>query len=263
MEFGIFPAGDFPYFRPNMRAKKEWFESWFHSPYYELLYYKRDRDEAKGFIDALLNYLNPPAQARFLDLACGSGRHSIYLASKGYRVTGIDLSDELIEKAQASESDNLSFYVHDMRNEFRINYYDYVLNLFTSFGYFDTDHEHVRVLGNVFKGLKPGGTFVLDFFNADKVISTLVKNEIKDLGEVKFNISRTVENGSIIKTITAVSQGKEETFREQVRAYKPAELEDCFKKAGLTVTERFGSYDLKPFTPDSDRFIIVATKTHV
>src|SRR6185503_20035959 len=108
-------------------SKADWFSTWFHSPYYELLYYKRDRSEAKQFLDALLNHLNPAAHAAFLDLACGSGRHSIYLASKGYEVTGIDLSDELIEKAKEHETGNLTFYVHDMRNEFRINYYDYTL----------------------------------------------------------------------------------------------------------------------------------------
>jgi len=128
-------------------TKADWFQSWFHSPYYELLYYKRDRAEAKQFIDALLAHLNPPTHASFLDLACGSGRHSVFLASKGFEVTGIDLSDELIEKAKANESGNLTFYVHDMRNEFRINYYNYTLNLFTSFGYFDSDHDNQRVRG--------------------------------------------------------------------------------------------------------------------
>ena len=246
-----------------MRGKNEWFESWFHSPYYELLYYKRDRTEAKEFIEALLNHLHPAAQARFLDLACGNGRHSVYLATKGYEVTGIDLSDELIEKARADERDNLSFFVHDMRNEFRINYYDYVLNLFTSFGYFDTDHEHVRVLHNVFKGLKRDGSFVLDFFNSEKVIATLVKNETKETNGVRFVISRKAENGFIFKNIMVAANEKEQQFQERVRAYKPNELQHCFEKAGLSIIERFGSYDLKPFTKDSDRLILIATKAHV
>ncbi len=247
-----------------MRGKNEWFESWFHSPFYELLYYKRDRAEAKTFIDALLAHLHPSVQARFLDLACGSGRHSVYLAEKGYEVTGIDLSDELIKKARADERDNLSFYVHDMRNEFRVNYYDYVLNLFTSFGYFDTDHEHVRVLHNVFKGLKSGGAFALDFFNAEKVIATLVKNETQKMNGARFDISRVVENGFLYKNITVVTaNGTEQKFQERVRAYKPDELQHCFSAAGLSITERFGSYDLKPFTKNSDRLILIATKAHV
>jgi len=246
----------------TMPEKNEWFESWFHSPFYELLYYKRDRSEAKEFIEALLNHLRPESHARFLDLACGSGRHSVYLASKGYEVTGIDLSDELIEKARRDERDNLSFYVHDMRNSFRINYYDYVLNLFTSFGYFDTDHEHVRVLHNVFKGLNSGGLFVLDFFNAEKVIAALVKNETKEINGTRFDISRIVENGFIYKNIVVTANGTEQKFQERVRAYLAHELQHCFEEAGLSVTERFGSYDLKPFANDSDRLILIATKGH-
>lgn len=246
-----------------MRGKTEWFESWFHSPYYELLYYKRDRAEAQVFIEALLKQLQPSVGARFLDLACGSGRHSVYLASQGYEVTGIDLSEELIEKARKSERGNLSFFVHDMRNEFRINYDDYILNLFTSFGYFDTDHEHVRVLSNVRKGLKSGGTFVLDFFNAEKVMSTLVKSETKQINGAHFHITRAIENGFIVKNITVRDKDAEYRFQERVRAYKPQELQHCFEDAGLSVTHRFGAYNLQPFTPDADRLILLATKNHV
>lgn len=245
-----------------MNEKNEWFESWFHSPYYELLYYRRDRTEARTFIDALLHYLQPQPRVRFLDLACGSGRHSVYLALKGYAVTGVDLSEELIQKARREESSKLSFYVHDMRNAFRINYYDYVLNLFTSFGYFDTDHEHVRVLTNVFKGLKSGGVFVLDFFNVEKVTATLPQHEVKEVNGVQFDISRTLENGFIFKRIVVKENGKTQTFQERVRAYKPEELQRCFQQAGLTVTARFGSYDLQPFTADSERLILLAKKTH-
>lgn len=245
-----------------MHDKKEWFESWFHSPYYELLYSKRDYAEAGEFIEALLKHLHPKPSARFLDLACGNGRHSVYLASKGFEVTGIDLSDELIQKARRSEHANLSFYVHDMRNVLRINYYDYVLNLFTSFGYFDTDHEHVRVLRNVCKGLKDDGIFVLDFFNAEKVIAELVKRETKEINGVHFAITRREENGFIYKNIVITENGKSQRFQERVRAYQPAELQRCFSEAGLRVTGIFGAYDLKPFTKASDRLIFIATKPH-
>src|SRR5687768_9747212 len=178
---------------------KDWFETWFHSPYYGMLYYNRDRAEAKNFIQNLLNYLNPAPHSYFLDLACGSGRHSTSLASKGFDVTGIDISDELIAEAQKHEHENLQFFVHDMRNEFRINYFNYTLNLFTSFGYFKSTHDNSRVLKNVFKGLKPRGIFVLDFFNSEKIISTLVKQENKQINGANFSIRRAVENDFIVK----------------------------------------------------------------
>jgi len=242
--------------------KTDWFHSWFHSPYYEKLYYKRDRAEAKQFIDALLNELRPPPHAAFLDLACGSGRHAVYLASKGFEVTGIDLSDELIEKAKRHEKDNLSFYVHDMRNEFRINYYDFTLNLFTSFGYFENDHDNQRVVKNVFKGLKLNGIFVLDFFHSEKIISTLVKSERKEVNGTSFEIKREMQDGFIIKTIRVDDHGKSSEFFERVRAFTPGELEKLFDGSGFLIKAKFGSYDLKPFEKNSDRFILIAQKTH-
>ncbi|GIV33191.1 MAG: methyltransferase [Chitinophagales bacterium] len=241
--------------------EKDWYETWFHSPYYEALYYHRDETEARVFIDALVAFLKPAPQSRILDLACGSGRHAVYLASLGYQVTGIDLSAELIEKARSSESDKLEFFVHDMRNEFRINFYNYILNLFTSFGYFKSDHDHKRVLKNIFLGLKSGGRFVLDFFNTVKLSRTLVKHENKHIGKVQFDIQRSLEKGFVIKTIKVVHNGQTYNYLERVRAFTPVELLRLISESGLVVEEQFGSYDLQPYVPQSsDRLIIIARK---
>ena len=117
-------------------ADKTWFKDWFNSPYYHNLYFKRDENEAAAFIDNLVNYLSPAPGSKMLDVACGRGRHSIQLAAKGFDVTGIDLSEDSINYALQFEKDNLHFYQHDMRLPFRINYYDFAFNFFTSFGYF-------------------------------------------------------------------------------------------------------------------------------
>ncbi len=111
-----------------------WFENWFDSPYYHVLYKHRDFSEAELFIDKLIKYFNPNSNSRFLDLGCGKGRHSIYLNKKGYNAVGIDLSEENIAGASQFENENLKFCVEDMRNMDRTNQFDYVLNLFTSFG---------------------------------------------------------------------------------------------------------------------------------
>lgn len=242
--------------------KKNWFETWFHSPYYELLYYHRDREEARLFIDNLLNYLQPSPQAVFLDLACGSGRHAIYIASKGFDVTGVDLSDELIEKARAHEHERLAFFVHDMRNVFRTNYFDFTLNLFTSFGYFESEHDNHRVVRNVFDGLKPGGIFVLDFFNAEYTLASLVKEETKRIGNIEFHITRALEDGYIVKRISVHDSDKTFQFMERVRAFTRQELEAHFTEAGFEIIERFGSYRLEKISDKSDRLILIARKNH-
>src|SRR5688500_1353447 len=125
---------------------KKWFQNWFSSPYYHILYHQRNDEEAEFFIYNLCSYLNPVASSRLLHIACVSGRHWVYLNKKGYDVTGIDLSVSNIRFAQQFENEKLHFYVHDMRYLFYINYFDIAFNLFTSFGYFETEKDHVNAL---------------------------------------------------------------------------------------------------------------------
>ncbi len=90
--------------------KEAWFQEWFNSPYYHLLYNHRDEDEALAFIRRIIVHLQPPITGRMLDAACGRGRHSRALAEKGFDVTGIDLSFESINVAKESENDKLHFF---------------------------------------------------------------------------------------------------------------------------------------------------------
>jgi len=116
--------------------EKEWFESWFDTKYYHILYKNRDYTEAEKFISKLIDFLNPEPDSKFVDIACGRGRHSVYINRLGYSVVGYDLSEESILEAKKHSKKDLKFYTHDMRQIFRTNYFDFALNLFTSFGYF-------------------------------------------------------------------------------------------------------------------------------
>lgn len=219
----------------------QWFESWFDSPWYPILYSHRDYAEAEVFISKLLLALSPAPQARFLDLACGRGRHSIYIHRHGYDVTGLDLSAASIADAQHSATDGLRFAVHDMREPLDAQY-DYILNLFTSFGYFETWDEHVRVLQNVARSLAAGGTFVLDFFNVRKVLSDLVPEQEIDREGIHFSIRKRFENGSIIKNIDLVDGGETHHFQESVKGFDSAQFEELFEAAGLEITHSWGDY---------------------
>ena len=155
-----------------MTDAKPWFKDWFNSPYYHQLYFKRDEAEAAAFINKLIDYLKPSKGDHILDVACGKGRHSIYLNKKGFDVTGFDLSEESIQHNKQFENENLTFYLHDMREVFRSNYFDLVLNLFSSFGYFEKDRDNLRCFIANTTALKPNGTLVFDYFNANKIRST-------------------------------------------------------------------------------------------
>lgn len=244
-----------------MTENENWFESWFASPYYEILYHKRDETEAKQFINSLLNYLKPQSNDSILDLACGSGRHAVYLAAKGFDVTGIDLSENLIAQASKFSRDNLNFYVHDMRNEFRINYFNYTFNFFTSFGYFKSEHDNFRALENVCKGLKRGGIFVIDFFNLNYVKQHLIEEETRKLKDIQFKITRSIENGFVTKHISINHNGKAHHYQEKVQALTLGDFERYFSNMCLSISKVFGDYDLSPFDENkSERLIIIAGK---
>ena len=115
--------------------KPNWFEEWFDSPYYHLLYCNRSAEEAESFIKKLTQKLDLRKGAKVLDVACGKGRHSRTLASLGYDVTGIDLSANSIAFAKNFENAHLKFEVFDMRKTYAAQKFDYVFNLFSSFGY--------------------------------------------------------------------------------------------------------------------------------
>lgn len=240
----------------------KWFKHWFNSPFYHILYQKRDHKEAEFFIDRLTQFLKPSDESRILDIACGKGRHAIYLNEKGYDVTGIDLSEQSIQHAKTYENDRLHFFVHDMRKLFYINYFDIALNLFTSFGYFDTEKDHVNALKTFSKSLKAEGILVIDFFNSNKVIENLIPNESKTLNHIQFNISKKLEEGKIIKDINFEHQNNVYHFQEKVKAFSLADFERILSKANLSIQHKFGNYALEEFdVQNSDRLILICKKS--
>ena len=237
-----------------------WFATWFDSHYYHLLYQHRNDDEAQFFMDNLVQHLQPATEAQILDLACGKGRHSIYLANKGFDVVGVDLSPESIEHAQQFAHDRLQFATHDMREQLSVGPFDYIFNLFTSFGYFPTEEEHVQTLKAMRDGLKnKDSILVIDFFNAHKVIQNLVLAEEKTLSGITFQLNRRVENGYILKDIRFEDKGQQFTFQESVRAFNLNDFKQLLEKAGLELIETFGDYNLSAYDKiNSNRLILIA-----
>ena len=237
------------------------FKVWFDSPYYAILYKERNEDEAAFFLNNLLDFLHPAPCATMLDLACGKGRHALYLNQRGFDVTGIDFSEKNIEHNLKYENNNLSFFVHDMRNLFRINYFDFVYNLFTRFGYFDKEADNENVIKAVSKALKQNGKFIFDFMNVEKTIPELEEHETKIVDGIVFQIRRFVENNFIKKEISFTIHGANYFFMEQVRAYQLADIEKYFNNNDLEIAHLFGDYNLSSFNKHSSkRMILIAEK---
>jgi SAM-dependent methyltransferase len=241
---------------------ENWFQNWFDTPYYHLLYRHRDGNEARDFLARLIDFIGIPQTARVLDLACGKGRHSMELHRLGYEVVGLDLSASSIDEARKFETIGLEFYVHDMRELYWTEHFDAVFNLFTSFGYFHSAEDDQHTINGVADALRPKGIFVLDFLNVNKVVSNMVGEETQMVDGVEFHVSRSLVSGMIEKKITVVDGDNELYFTEQVDALTLNEFTKYFENAGLELEHVFGSYLLEPFNVmTSDRLIMIARKT--
>ncbi|WP_396160116.1 class I SAM-dependent methyltransferase [Flavobacterium sp.] len=243
----------------NSTAKnsENWFSTWFDSPYYHILYKNRNEEEAQVFMDNITHYLNMPENGTILDLACGKGRHSIYLNKLGYQVTGVDLSENSIAIANESSNETLQFKTHDMREPMNETY-DAVFNLFTSFGYFDTFEDNIKTLKAIKDSINEYGFGVIDFFNTNFIIENLVAEETKEIDGITFNIKRFVENQKIIKEIRFEDKGETYNFTEKVSAFTLADFESMMEEAGIYLLEIFGDYKLKKFyKTQSERLIMI------
>ncbi|MBC7625942.1 bifunctional 2-polyprenyl-6-hydroxyphenol methylase/3-demethylubiquinol 3-O-methyltransferase UbiG [Ferruginibacter sp.] len=240
-----------------------WFKNWFNSPYYHQLYFNRDEQEAAKFIDALISHLKPAAGAYMLDVACGKGRHAVHLSEKGFDVTGIDLSEDSIQEALLQQSDKLHFYLHDMRLPFWINYFDYALNFFTSFGYFATQREHDNAIRTIAQSLKKEGCFVLDYLNVHYAEDHLVHQFDKEIDGVNYFITKWFDETHFYKKISVEDEALPEPliYQEKVAKFSLGDFTEMFAYQGLQIQEvfgdyHFGKYDIKK----SPRLIMIARK---
>ncbi|HEX9981076.1 MAG TPA: methyltransferase domain-containing protein [Flavobacterium sp.] len=234
-----------------------WFASWFDTPYYHILYKDRDYAEAQLFMDNITNYLNLPEGAKILDLACGKGRHSVYLNKIGFTVTGADLSENSIASASEYENATLHFKVHDMRQPFDEKF-DAIFNLFTSFGYFEDDADNLRTLVAIKDSLSEYGFAVIDFMNVHQVLKNLVPEETKTVEGIDFHIRRYYLDDHIYKEIAFEDKGESYKFTEKVQALKLEDFESMMDQAGIHLLDIFGDYKLKKYSKnESERLIMI------
>jgi SAM-dependent methyltransferase len=234
-----------------------WYASWFNTPYYHILYKDRDYEEAQAFMDNLTHYLNLPEDAKILDLACGKGRHSIYLNELGYEVTGADLSENSINDASKSANEKLHFVVHDMRISFEEKF-DAIFNLFTSFGYFEDDADNLTTLKAIRDSLSEYGFAVIDFMNVDFVLENLIPEETKTVDGIDFHIKRYEKDNHIYKEISFTDKGENFHFTEKVQALRLADFEKMMEEAEIYLLDVFGDYKLRKFyKAQSERLILI------
>jgi SAM-dependent methyltransferase len=247
----------------SIPSQEAWFRSWFNSTFYHQLYRNRNEREAAGFIQAVLDELEPPPNATMLDLGCGSGRHSKFLAAKGFNVVGLDLANSSIRAASKSASENLRFYRHDMRNPFGFNHFDFVFNFFTSFGYFDTKEENHRVIQNISSALTPQGLVLIDYLNVVYAEQRVVPAEEQNIDGISYHIKRWMDDSHFFKEITIdiTPDRTSATYTERVEKLRLQDFEILFKCHGLRLLKVYGDYQLNDYNVNnSPRLIVMAKK---
>ncbi|WP_396157942.1 class I SAM-dependent methyltransferase [Flavobacterium sp.] len=238
---------------------KTWYSSWFDTPYYHILYKDRNYREAQVFMDNLTHYLNLPEKSKVLDLACGKGRHAIYLNQLGFDVVGADLSENSIAEANKNANETLRFVVHDKREPFEEKF-DAIFNLFTSFGYFEHREDDIKTLTAIKESLSEYGFAVIDFMNSQNVIENLIPEETKEVDGITFHIKRFVIEGFIIKEIDFEDNGETFHFTEKVRAYTLEDFQNMMNETGIYLLDTYGDYKLKKFHKNTSERLIMMFK---
>jgi len=238
-----------------------WYEAWFDSPHYQALYAHRDEREAAAFVDRLLDRLVIEPSSTLADLGCGTGRHARRLAARGHRVLGIDLSAASIALAKRHQTENLWFRRQDMRLPFGSGVFDAVFDLFTSFGYFDDLSDHVTVVENIARALRPGGWVVLDYLNVRVAECRLIPEEVIVRDGISFHLSRWTDATHLFKRIDVGPGTASRAFIERVAKFTRDDFRFLFELCGLRLEATYGDYELNPFVEEtSPRLVLVARK---
>jgi SAM-dependent methyltransferase len=248
-----------------MSFKSESVKSWYESAFghdYLRVYSHRDEREAREHVSLALDRLQWLPGERVLDLGCGSGRHALVLAERDLKVVGLDLSEVLLHRARQDALDRevrVDWLRADMFSLPFSDVFDVVFSFFTSFGYFETDEQNLRVLKNVHRSLKTGGRFWFDYLNIEQVLKNLVPRDEQRIDGLTVVQERWYnhETRRLEKKIVIQDELESREYLESVRAYHPFEIRELMRQAGFECRDVLGDYDGQVFHPDSPRLIMI------
>lgn len=247
-------------------SHKEWWRRLFDTTLYFELYEAQDTELALTQVSQLVTLLALRPHTRILDVGCGYGRHSVELARRGFDVTGVDISDVQLTRAReraAATGVAVDFHRLDGRAlEFEAEF-DAAVSMFLSFGFFETDAEHLAMLQGVSRSLKPGGRFLMDFWNREYEIQRFDRWQVDRTGEI-FELEEwdfDYLQGRLNWTNHAFfPDGRHESWYHSIRAYTVVEMKTLFEQAGLHLDAVYGSLAGTPYSIESQASIFVATK---
>lgn len=246
---------------------KPWYEQSFGQDYMNI-YKHRDWEAAAREVRVMAQWLDLPKGSSVLDIGCGMGRHALALSEAGYEVTGVDLSNVLLKEALSHDGEGrVCWKQGDMRAlPFAEGSFEATVNLFTSFGYFTLEEDNQLVLREIRRVLKEGGTFLIDFLNAEYVARNLVARSERIDEESGLNIveERSISAGWVQKEITVSdceAPDQRRRYLERVRLYSLEWFQKHLKAERLELKCIYGNYDGSSYDREQSPRLIMAGMT--
>jgi len=221
--------------------------------------------EVPTVVDNILKLASPDKAAKILDLCCGVGRHAVEFASRGFEVTGVDLTKAYLDAAkETAEAVGVSpeFVREDVRHFLRPGSYDLCINLFTSFGYFARREDDLLMLGNCAKNLALGGCLIVETIGKELAARDFMKGE--EFERAGWNVKTEYEvvgdwegerNRWILRRGTTCI---DRSF--VLRLYSGYEMKKAMKEAGFASVEIFGGLDGRPYDEKAESLVAVARR---
>jgi len=202
---------------------------------------------------------------KVLDLCCGIGRHSLELARRGFKIVGVDLTQEYLAKARRTakaQGLNIQFIRDDMRRFCQLDYFDTVINLYTAFGYFDNLADDRRILSNTYYSLRKGGTLIIDVIGKE-ILARIFKPRDwqNDNGRIFLQERKLARNWSwIYNKWTVFENGRKHEYKFDHRLYSAAEITALLKDCGFGSVNIYGDLNGADYDHNAKRLIAVAKK---
>jgi SAM-dependent methyltransferase len=251
----------------SLEVDPRWYDGFFEREWLDLVALERDDERTGAEVDWVVEKLGVEPGARVLDLACGHGRHSLELARRGYRVTGVDLSPrslELAREAAAAEGIEVRFVHSDMRELAFEAEFEAAINLFSSFGYLESDDEDRAVLERVARALRTGGGFLIETVSPLGLAARYqarrweqVANGVVMLDDREWDL---VEGRNRALWTFVRPDGSRSELRHVFRTYAPWELARLLRDAGLEIAGCWSAWEDEPLAHDSWRMAFLARK---
>jgi SAM-dependent methyltransferase len=246
-----------------------WYVSFFGEDYLNIYRHTLTAERTEKEVAFAARKLDLDAGARVLDLCCGHGRHSVLLAKRGYKVTGLDLSQSYLDLAQRAASDRkvaLDTVSADMREIPFNDYFDAAINMYSSFGYLESEAEDIRVLESISRSLKRGGRLLLDMLNREWAVANYIQNDWHSETDGTLYVEhRALDLASsrmrVRFIIVSPNGDRHDSIGHDIRLYTLTEMTRLLERVGFGGIEVSGGFDDERYGIDSRRMILCAQKT--